>query len=386
MSRTPQERRPRAQRLGVVGLGAAALLAGTTSVAGAATGVVIPLAPSAVILSTFPVENFGAMDPMADPDVALVPTPEDVLYGGTITVDLPAELDDAAVEAELAFDDDGDGTADETHSTAPEAGETLLAIDGQGTGSIEVTLPADPGLATDVAVLSLSSLGSTLGPAFSYLDELSYELAFDPAADAAVVVEPQLVAISQVPCDISSATRCPFPTPVTAGSTLALDLTPGSVLRELGVADLTGAQVGLQQVDAVGDPVGAPALLTPQTAGSTASLAIPAGTAAGSYGLVIAQPTPTGGISVVAVELTVLAEQTPAVLPPAAAPTTPTTAVNVGLRSNTGVEAVEAVGTGTTGTVAVATGAGLLLLAGAGGIAVARTRRRPAAEGGTWQA
>jgi hypothetical protein len=382
MSRTTQERRPRAQRYGVVGLGAAAVLAGTTSVAAAATGVVIPLAPSAVILSAFPVENFGAMDPMADPDAAPVATPEGVLYGGTITVDLPAELDDTAVEAELAFDDDGDGTADETWSTAPEAGETLLTIDGQGTGSIEVTLPADPGLTTDDAVLSLTSLGSTLGPAFTYLDELSYELAFDPAAGAAVVVEPQLVAISQVPCDISSATRCPFPTPVTAGSTLALDLTPGSVLRELGVVDLTGAQVGLQQVDAVGDPIGTPALLTPQTAGSTASFAIPAGAAAGSYGLVIAQPTPTGGISVVAVELTVLAEQTPAAVPPAAEPTTPTTTVNVGLRSNTGVEAV---GTGSTGTVAVATGAGLLLLAGAGGIAVARNRRRPAAEGGTCQ-
>ena len=378
MSRAPCTRRARAQRHGVVGLGAAAVLAGTASAAGAVPGVVIPLEPSAVLLSGFAVENLGDMDPMADPDADLDPTPQVVRYGGTITVDLPAELDDSAVEAQLAFDDDADPvTPDVVHSSDPGPGELPLSIAGVGTGSIEVTLPADPGSSTDDAVLSLAPLTSTLGPAFSYVDPLSYELVFDPAADAAVTVAPQLVAISQVPCDITSATRCPFPTPVTAGSTVTLDLTAGSALRELGITDLTGTELGLQQVDANGDPGGAPALLAPQVAGTTASFLVPAGTAAGSYGLVIAQQTPAGGISVVAVELAVLAGQTPAAVPPAAAPATP---VNAGLRSNTGVEAV---GTGSSGTVAVANGAGLLVLAGAGGIAVTRTRRRPAAEGGT---
>jgi len=376
MSRTTQKCRPRAQRFGVVGLGAVAVLVSTASGAGAATGVVIPLEPGEVVLSALPI---GTMDPMADPNTAPVLTPVDVQYGGTITVDLPDELDDSAVEAELAFDDDaGSQTPDVTFSSALANTDPLhLAITGAGTGSIEVTLPADPGFGTDAAILSLAPLGSTLGPAFSYLDPVAYELAFDAAADAAVTVAPELIALSQVPCDISDGIRCAFPTPVTAGSTVGLDLTADSALRELGITDLTGAQVGLQRVDADLAPLGAPVVLTAQVTGSTAGFVVPAGTAAGSYGLVIAQETPSGGISVVAVELTIVAEETPAVVPPAAAPTT---TVNAGLISNTGVEVVEA---GSNGTVAVATGTGMLLLAGAGGVAVARNRRRPATEGGT---
>jgi hypothetical protein len=257
-------------------------------------------------------------------------------------------------------------------SLAP-ADPLYLAISGVGTGSIEVTLPADDGTGVDTAALLLEPFSTNLSPAFTHLDPVFYELNFDAAAAAAVTVDPVLVAVSQEPCDISSATRCAFPTPVTAGSTVALDLTAGSVLRELGIADLTGVQVGLQQLAANGDPVGAPVMLAAQVTGtgSTANFTVPAGTAAGTYGLVIAQQTPSGGVSIVVVELTIVAEAAPA------------TAVNAGLRSNTGVEVVE---TGSTGTVPVAIGAGLLLLSGAGGVAVVRTRRRPAAEGGTWQA
>jgi hypothetical protein len=385
MSRNTQKRRPRGQRFGVVGLGAAAVLAGTASAAGAATGVVIPLEPAEVVLSPFPVELLDTMNPMADPNAAPVLASVGVRYGGTITVEVPTQLDDSAVEAELVFDDDGDGVAEATYSTTPEAGESPLVIAGQGTGSITVTLPADDPIAGDAATLILAPLSSNLSPAFTYYDPVFYDLAFDATADAAVTVAPELVALSQVPCDISSATRCAFPTPVTAGSTVTLDLTADSVLRELGIADLAGAQVGLQQLDADGGPTGAPVELTAQVTGSTVSFVVPAGTAAGSYGLVIVQETPSGGISVVAVELTIVAEETPAVVAPVAAPATPAAApvaapVNAGLHSNTGVTAA-APGSG--GTVAVATGAGLLLLAGAGGIAVARTRRRPAVEGGT---
>ncbi len=80
-----------------------------------------------------------------------------------------------------------------------------------------------------------------------------------------------------------------------------------------------------------------------------------------------------------AVEITVVAEA--AVTPPGATATrTPqAVAVNAGLRSNTGVGEVPAAERGST---AVAVGGGMLLFAGAGGVALARTRRRPA-EGGT---
>ena len=386
MSSTTQKRRPQVQRLGLAGIGTAVLLVGIASPAGAATGVVIPLEPAEVALSAFPADSLAAMDPMADPPSTLFP-PVSVQYSGTITVDLPAELDDSAVGAELVFDDNDDGTPEATYSSsfAP-ANPKFLTVAGRGTGSITVTLPADDPIAGDAATLYIEPLTSTLGPAFTFYDPVSYELAFD-GSTAAVTVEPELVALSQVPCDVTSGTRCPFPTPVTAGSTVTLDLTAGSALRELGLTDLTGAQAALQELDADGFSTGAaPLEVTLQVTGSTASFVLPAGTAAGSYSLVVVQQTPAGGLSVFNVELTVVAEATPAVVPPAAAPTTPattTTAVNAGLRSNTGVEAV---GTGSTGTVAVAAGAGMMLLAGVGGVAVARTRRRPAVEGGTCEA
>lgn len=381
MSRNTPRRCREAQRFGVVVLGAAAVLAGTASGAGAATGVVIPLAPGEVILTASPVENVGATDPMADSNTVPAIRPVDVQYSGKITVDLPAQLDDSAVEAELGFDDDGDGIPDDVtySSSLPSTDPFYLAISGEGTGSIEITLPADDNTGVDTAVLFLEPLDSTLSPAFTYYDPVYYDLNFDAAAAAAVTVMPELVAFSQVPCDISSLTRCAFPTPVTAGSTVTLDLTSGSVLRELGILDLTSLQVGLQRLDANGDPVGAPVRLAaqPTGSGSTANFTVPAGTAAGSYGLVIAEQASSHVVSLVFVEVTIVAEATPAT--PAAA----STAVNAGLRSNTGVEVVE---TSSTGNVAVAMGAGLLLLSGAGGIAVARTRRRPAAEGGTCEA
>ncbi|RBY75760.1 hypothetical protein DQ238_19250 [Geodermatophilus sp. TF02-6] len=382
-------RRPQVQRLGLVGIGAAVLLVGIASSAGAATGVSIPLEPTAVVLSAVPVDSLGSMDPMADP-TSTVYEPTPVQYGGTITVDIPAELDDSAVGAELVFDDNGDGIPEATYSSSfTPANPNFLVVAGQGTGSITVTLPADDPIAGDAATLTLEPLPSTLSPAFTSYDQVVYELGFDASAPAAQTVQPQLVALSQVPCDVYSGTRCPFPTPVTAGSTVTLDLTDGSVLRELGITDLTDVQVGLQQLDADGLPTGAaPVELAVQVDGETASFVLPAGTAAGSYGLVVVQQTPSGGISVFSVELTVVAEESPAVVPPAvpptaappAATTTQPVVVNAGLRSNTGVEVVE---TGSTGTVTVATGAGLLLLAGLGGAAVVRTRRRPATEGGT---
>jgi hypothetical protein len=383
MSSSTPSRRP-LQRLGLAGIGSAVLLVGIASPAAAATGVVIPLEPSEVALATVPVENIGGpMDPMADPNGGVL-TAVPVQYSGTITVDLPADLDDSAVEAELVFDDDQDGTPEATYSsTLAPADPDFLAVTGQGTGSITVALPADDPVAGDAATLYLEPVTDTLGPALTFYDPVFYELGFDAAAPAAVTVQPELAAISQVPCGITSGERCPFPTPVTVGSAVTLDLTAGSVLRELGLTDLTGVQVGLAQLDANGFPTGAAVELTAQVTGSTASVVIPADTAPGSYSLVVAQQAPSGAISVFTVEVTLVAPE--AAAPPAAAPTTPAAApavVNAGLRSNTGVEAVE---TGSTGSVAIAVGAGMLALAGAGagGVAVARTRRRPAVEGGT---
>ncbi len=382
MSSSTQNRRRQVQRLALTGVGSAVLLVGIAPTAGAATGVVIPLEPSEVALGAVAVENIGGpMDPMGDP-AAGVFTPVPVQYSGTFTVDLPAELDGSgAVDVQLVFaDEDGDGAPDATYDSTD-----LTVV--PSAGSVTITLPADDPAAGDAATLYLEPITDTLGPALTYYDPVLYELGFvatgDPAVPAAVTVRPELVAYSQVPCGVTTGDRCPFPTPVTVGSAVTLDLTAGSVLRELGLSDLTGVLVGLQELDNRGFPTGAaPVELTAQVNGSTASVVIPADTAPGAYFLVVAQQTPSGGTSVLNVEITVVAEEAAPVVPPAAAPTTPAApaVVNAGLRSNTGVEAVE---TGSAGTVAVAAGAGMLVLAGVGGVAVARTRRRPAAEGGT---
>ena len=378
MSSSTQNRRRQVQRLALTGVGSAVLLIGIAPTAVAATGVVIPLEPSEVALGAVPVENIGGpMDPMADLTAGVF-TPVPVQYSGTFTVDLPAELDGSgAVDVQLDFaDEDGDGAPDATYDSTD-----LTVV--PSAGSVTITLPADDPAAGDAATLYLEPITDTLGPALTYYDPVLYELGFDAAAPAAVTVHPELAAFSQVPCGITTGARCPFPTPVTVGSAVTLDLTAGSVLRELGLSDLTGVLVGLQELDNRGFPTAdAPVELTAQVNGSTASVVIPADTAPGAYFLVVAQQTPSGGISVLNVEITVVAEEAPAVVPPVAAPTTPAApaVVNAGLRSNTGVEGVE---TGSTGAVAVAAGAGMLALAGMGGVAVARTRRRPAAEGGT---
>ena len=139
-------RRPQVHRVCLTGIGAAVLLVGIASPAVAATDVVIPLEPTEVVLTAFPVENFGAMDPMADPAASGVLMPVGVQYSGTIAVDIPVELDDASVEATLTFDDDGDGTPDVVYASNPTGAELPLAISGAGTGTITVTLPADDSL------------------------------------------------------------------------------------------------------------------------------------------------------------------------------------------------------------------------------------------------
>ena len=385
MSSPTLSRRP-LQRLGLAGIGSAVLLVGIASPALAATGVVIPLAPTEVALLNYPAENYGGepMDPMTGP--AGAPEPVVVQYGDTLTVDLADQLDPTNAEVQIVFpeDADADGVPDHAYSTAstpdPSTANTIdpLVVTVQG-NDLEITLPADDGVNGPLATLAIAPVetdSTVLGPEFTFIDpSLEYALDFSATAPTAPVLAPQLVAIAQVPCDLSSTTPCPVA--VTAGTAFTLDLPADSLLRDLGLADLTGVQVALQNTD---DPTAAPVLLETQVSGSTATVALPAELPAGSYALVLGSPT-TSGLSIVIAELTVSA---PAVTPPPAtetvAPAPQAVVVNAGLRSNTGVEAVE---TGSTGGLAIAAGAGMLVLAGVGGVAVARTRRRPADEGGT---
>ena len=68
MSSPTLSRRP-LQRLGLAGIGSAVLFVGIASPALAATGVVIPRAPTEVALLNYPAENYGGepMGPMTGP-------------------------------------------------------------------------------------------------------------------------------------------------------------------------------------------------------------------------------------------------------------------------------------------------------------------------------
>ena len=165
-------------------------------------------------------------------------------------------------------------------------------------------------------------------------------------------------------------------TTVTAGTPFRVTVPPGSELRPLGHGTLQDAEVTLVDLTGAHDaPIplsGDPARYA--AAGPwDATVTLPADLGAGRHHLsvLLGDPASGGPVTIATVELQVLAA--PAVVPPAGttAPTTPTAVVNVGLRSDTGVEAAEA-GAGRTG--ALATGAGLLVLAGVGAVVV-RTRR-----------
>jgi hypothetical protein len=386
MSTSTGLRRRRAQIVACAGAGVVATLVGTASPAFAADGVMVKLDPTEVALFALPVENvggdldglFGAMGPVGGSSVVayggVVPVPAQ--FGGTITVKVPAGLEASAATADLVVDGNEDGVPEETYSSRfPNASSKHLAITASA-GTVVVTLPADDPAIADAAMLSIGRVTSTLSPAYSDLyDSIDYVLALDATAPAAQTVEPVLIASSQVPCDFYTYERCPQPTPVLPGSTVTLALTQGSVLRELGLTDLTGVQVHLSLLDEEGYDLDEGTEVTAKVSASRATFTMPKDSEPGSYSLYITQPTPAGGASTVVTELTV---EAPAAAP-VAAPAAPKP--NPGLRSNTGVHLPEVGSSDGTDGAAIGTGVGILLLAGAGA-AVTRGRRRPTVESG----
>jgi len=389
MSTSTGLRRGRAQLVACAGVGAVVTLVGTAAPAFAADGVMVRLDPTEVSLFALPVENVGedlgglvgSIGPMAGSSASAIPgfVPVPVQYSGTITVEIPAGLEASAATADLVFDDNEDGTPEATYSSRfTSANPKRLAITATA-GRVVVTLPVDDPMVAEAAVLSIGRVTSTLSPAYSDVyDSIDYDLGFDATAPTAQTVEPVLVASSQVPCDFSTYERCPQPTPVLPGSTVTLALTQGSVLRELGLTDLTGVQVHLSMLDEEGYDLDEGTEVTAEVSASSATFTMPEDAEPGSYSLYVSQPTPSGGASTVITELTV---EAPAVAPAVE----PTPEPNAGLRSNTGVHLPEAGAqldeAGGPDGLAVAAGAGLLLVAAAGA-AVARGRRRPAVQSG----
>jgi hypothetical protein len=361
-------RRRLAARTGVLGLAVLASTAPGVGAAGAEEPVTIPLDPTDVAIVLEAVENFGtAAAPAEDPG------PVPVAWGGAVVLQLPDGLDATTLGARLELGPEVGGSPTRVLSTATPGPDGLLASRvAPGRFTIAVP-PLDP---ANGPIGALLVSGVTSEDGFPVHPD-TYFLELDPTAPATAELHPQVTVVADQSCDPTAAVHCAGTT-VTAGTPFRVTVPPGSELWTLGHGTLQDAEVTLVDLTGAHDaplPLsGDPARYA--TAGPwDATVTLPAELGPGRHYLsvLLGDPASGGPVTVATVELQVLAA--PAVVPPAAAPapTTPAAVVNVGLRSDTGVEAAEA---GATRTGALATGAGLLVLAGVGAV-VLRTRRDP---------
>ena len=387
--RTPSGRRGTA-RAGVVGLAVLTSAVLGAGPAGAAGSVTIPLDPADVTIYLDGVENHSA-SPIDPEDFAFTPLP--AAWGGQVVLQLPDRLDGSAMDVHLDLSPDAESESTRTYSTTT-PGPDGLVVSPLGSGRYGVTLPTDDG--DDGPIGWLHAEGITSLDGHDVVPSPDYQLELSSDAPPVVELEPQPVAFAEQLCPVMAATRCPTST-VTAGTSFALTVPPTSVLRGLDTGTLETAEVSLLDVSGYGLSSWEPLVLSDDPALFSASgpwdatVTLPGGLRAGDHQLSVqlGDATSGGAIAIVDVELHVLpAQAPPAATPPTATPPTggPTeipapqpVVLNAGLRSNTGVETVEA---GSGGSATAAAGAGLLVLSGVGGVAVVRARRRPSAEVG----
>lgn len=328
--------------LALAGLGAGSAVAASTPV--------VPLTPSALALALLPIESLpddaGALQDMTGVD-ALDPTQFVAVgsaYGGTLTVHLPAPLDGAHLVATLDVPATGAGPDPAHDAIASSSGaDPKIRVTPAGTDTYTITLPSSADLGTthgDDGYLELSGITTPLGGAAAFV-VLPYRLGLG-AGDASTELDPVLFAAGQVPG-----------TSVAAGASLQVTLPRGSDLQDLGVDTLAPGAFVLQDVGPDGQPTDAPPVPLEATVspdGSTATLAVPAGTPVGTYVLAVVLPDGSETtITITVAQLSITAAQAvPAVAPlPAApvkaapvpaqapAPVAAAPAVHRGLRSNT---------------------------------------------------
>ncbi|MCA0144039.1 hypothetical protein [Blastococcus sp. LR1] len=421
-------RRARLCRTGATGAAAALLLlAGAPSAA--AAGIAIPLEPSALAISLYPMENFGEEDF----------TPVQVQWGGSVVVQLPDGVDATDLTAELLLGEEEAEEPSRIFSTEPSTEMPppgVLVVTDLGDGELEVEMPVDANLGDSMAILVMEGLTATMTGSELADTGLAYFFELDAAFPATQTVSPAVLVDSSVPCDQYESVCDGIP--VTAGDELALSVPPTSALRAAGVGNLADAEVMLLPMDdeeyfhweSVGEEQYVGGELTPELPAETAAevppfaaellagsapvtggapdaggaspaaagvlaadaapvtaaghelveptlvatgpyaatMTLPADTEAGSHALFISEGdgTPGSRYATTVVFLEVAAA-------PVVAPAAPVVAmpVNAGLRSDTGWIDDEASGSWPL----LATGAGMLLAAGAGGVALARTRR-----------
>jgi len=355
-----------------MGLGLASAAA-----APAAPAATIPLDPAEVELFVHSDQNSGAVSVTSTvPSGAF--TPVATGYGGSVTFTIPAELTfpGALPEVALSLAPTADDMPTKTYETGAALPADRLTVTDLGGGTFEVDIPADNGTDGDIGFLEFTDLtadSAVVGAGVNHSSSAFFVLDLAGGVTTPVNLTSQLLAVSAVPC----WTGCPDAATLTAGSTFVVTLPATSKLSAgLGLVDFSTSAFSLVTLDSNGDPTGTPASLMAVVSadGLTATLTVPAGTAAGRYSVDVGLSDAAGDlVSYTSVYLTVAA---PAV---AAAPTA-APVQNVGLRSNTGwgegVESVSSSGASPLVTI----GGGMLLVAGAGAGGVLRTRRRAAAD------
>ncbi|SOE02296.1 hypothetical protein [Blastococcus haudaquaticus] len=344
-------RRALAVRAGGVLLASLIPLAAWVPAAQAAPAATIVLDPgddSGPGIGVRPIENLGPLDVTAFGSEPV--TPVDAGWSGSVTVELPAVIDGAVTQAQLflyptldaataPLEDDTPTRVYDSESTVP---ADQLTFTDLGSNRFQVDIPADDTVNGPYGRLLLKPLSSTIG----VLGSGSQSYVFDLAAGvSAVTVTPQTVL-----SDYQDAT-------VDAGDTVEVVLPADSLYSTFGFTSLTPSAFALLPADGSLIPT-APSgtALTGSYSGDgrSASLVIPAGTAAGKYLLAIT-----------------LGNGTDPVVSRTFVRTTVTTPSNDGLTSNTGW--TEPAGDeGASPLVPI--GAGMVLVAGIGAAAVLRRR------------
>ena len=372
-------------RTGGARLARAALVAGAVlacsalglSAAAAAAAVTIPITPPEVETLLYPVENTGPMTTDMADEGPMTYTPVDVEWGGGLVVSIPAPLDGSAMEVTLDLAATKDGTPTKTYSTTSVAPDDLVVTD-LGAGRYGITLPVDDTVNGPFGQLTLANIVSP-DSRIQTMGMVGYLLRFTGTGVAVQNLAPQMLAIAQVPCPISSGTRCPA-IPVDAGAEFGITVPPSSLLRSLGLGTLDDMALALTPLDFQGNATGAdPIVLTGKpglvtvTDSYNATVLLPASIPGGFYGLTLVQATGTAGsISVTFGELKVTGI-------PVATPAAPRI-VNAGLHSNTGWGEGPSTASASGASPLVLIGAGMLLVAGVVTGGVLRPRRRRVVE------
>ncbi len=362
-------RRRGLHRVSAVVIAVLAAVALVAPSAGAAAAVTIPLDPPEVELS-LRAQTVGHL-PVASPPASGGETisPHHHQWGGTSRLLLPHLFDGSAMTVSLELAPSPTGVPTRTYSSTSAVPADQLAVTNLGPGPFtgvtqwEVTMPAYDAANPTFGRLVFSGLTTTAGAGFTVVDPFRHHYEFVSSGGMLQYIAPQVVARAQVPCALSSASRCAA-TAVAAGSDLGLTV-PASSRLTIGLGNLTGAALALQALDANGAPTAAAPIPLPgarvTAGGSGLNVTVPRDVRAGAYRLtvvhgadVVIYGTDTmNRIVVTTIELNV---------------------TNAGLRSNTGW--AEGGDSTAAGSPLVALGAGMVLLAGAGAALVLRPRRR----------